>query len=1474
MDDVKKALLLIILLVYGIDASFGQDCNITSKANDILPDRLCAPVNVSWKVTYRGVNDGGTGNVKIQFDWDDGNPPQLINAIENPTSPGEWEATHFHTYPIGGLNCNYHPEVYLVVDGVLCTSSVQTQNVTVWDTDDQNGGDLIIDPQVYPICVGNDGMVIFNDISQWNCTPPDENDVPNEKSRWIQWKYGTGGTNITTAEVNGIIQAYPFSGSINKTSEPIWGPTAPFNQTESIYIPAGYNIGDFFEVTLRNWNACNPYDDPTLPGPPADPINGDYPPVETTAIALIVGLPDGSITAAGPFCEYDAASNLTAATPGGTWSGPGIVDPANGTFDPATAGPGDHIIDYVINDANGCSATGSTSIKVLDAPEANITDGPSTNLCPGTSLSLDGNPTGGSLPYTHFWTGDTGPLSDASSQTPSFQTTTVGSYTLTYRVTDNQSCWSEDVLVIDVDSVNINFSNKLITLCTDVAQSLQPNPTGGSGVYTFHEWRGNRTDLLSATNVENPTFSASTEGLYGYEYYILDSQGCEKTDSIFVQVYQQPASNAGPDESICGTTTTLKGIASSGTGVWNQISGPGSISFTDLNLATSNIMASQFGSYELQWSEDNNGCTDADQVTLTFYQIPEPTVGVDRDTCGLEYPLEAFPDIGTGSWHQTSGPGTASFANNNDPKSWVTVDSPGDYRFVWLEDNGFGCWGSDTLEISFYPVPTAGTDPFDPLGCNPVNIDFNNTSSNADSYFWSFGDGFTSNQEHPSHLFRNLLPTPETYSIELIAYNTYGCTDTLTQDLTVAPTPISRIAMDQGPGCSPLIIQFENRSEGASSYQWDMGDGSPIITDTDVNHTYTNSETFVKAYEVILVAENTFSCTDTSKTFVTVYPLSNFNLTATPSTGCSPLTVEFTADPGAFSYEWHFGDGQTMSGINALSHIYENNGNAPQIFDVQLNTSSVFGCLDTTYTSIEVAPSPKSQFSSSPLDGCAPLLVDFVNTSTDAVTSLWKFGDGNELSMSGTPSASHSFENNAFTTEAYTTRLIVENSYACKDSSQQIIRVYPLVTAQISDGEDGCSPLDVSFSNTSTGANSFYWDYGDGNNSNGFLGKNIFTNFTNQDITYQVSLTASSAFGCQSTDQTSVTVFRTPQPKFVVSPVEQQMPQSTVTLNNQTTGNNWTYLWDFGDGQTSAEKDPAPYTYTNSGDFNIELKVSGTHCSDSSYQAIRIIPSMPSIDYGPSAEGCPPLNVQFYNNTLDAHNFMWEFGDGNISSEKEPEHTFYSPGTYRIKLTAYGPGGVLEAEDVVVKVYDKPSAFFEAVPRVVKIPGQSVSFLNKSIGATSSLWHLGDGNTSTEFSLMYEYQDEGIYDVSLEVTNDMGCKDQFIQREAVIAELGGNINFPNAFTPNPSGSNGGRYVYGEKENYVFYPSIQEGVAEYKLQIFTRWGELIFESHDIKIGWDGYYRGKLAAQGVYIYRVECRFGTGALEVKTGDVTLIR
>ena len=244
--------LFLILIPLSI---IGQDCNILSKANSILPDRLCSPLSVNWKVNYTGVNNAGT-SVQIRYDWDDGTI-DLENAVN--TGAGAYQTITGHTYVSTGQKCNYRPKATLVVNGVNCSSSTQEQIVTVWDNDDHNGGHMHINPTVYPVCFGNSANVRFQDLTQFNCVPPQEQDVPNLYTRWVQWIYGTDITMTgIPVTVNGIPRFYPYSGPIITLPGPVTGSGV---YTDMINVANDKQIGQYFQVTLRNWNYCNPYDD-------------------------------------------------------------------------------------------------------------------------------------------------------------------------------------------------------------------------------------------------------------------------------------------------------------------------------------------------------------------------------------------------------------------------------------------------------------------------------------------------------------------------------------------------------------------------------------------------------------------------------------------------------------------------------------------------------------------------------------------------------------------------------------------------------------------------------------------------------------------------------------------------------------------------------------------------------------------------------------------------------------------------------------------------------------------------------------------------------------------------------------------------------------------------------------------------------------------------------------------------------------
>jgi gliding motility-associated-like protein len=186
-----------------------------------------------------------------------------------------------------------------------------------------------------------------------------------------------------------------------------------------------------------------------------------------------------------------------------------------------------------------------------------------------------------------------------------------------------------------------------------------------------------------------------------------------------------------------------------------------------------------------------------------------------------------------------------------------------------------------------------------------------------------------------------------------------------------------------------------------------------------------------------------------------------------------------------------------------------------------------------------------------------------------------------------------------------------------------------------------------------------------------------------------------------------------------------------------------------------------------------------------------------------------------------------------------------------------------------VTIWPTPTADFSASTYTAMLPNDPVTFTNKSIKANKYHWDLGDGNVTGAVSPVHNYRDAGGYVVTLIASNQFGCMDTAKQEITVLAD----IEFPTVFTPDPNKANGGVYNVNDYSNNVFFP-YTSGVTEYDLKIFNRWGELIFESHDLKTGWDGYFNGKLCQQDGYVWKANVKFFNGRVYNKTGSVTLLR
>lgn len=490
----------------------------------------------------------------------------------------------------------------------------------------------------------------------------------------------------------------------------------------------------------------------------------------------------------------------------------------------------------------------------------------------------------------------------------------------------------------------------------------------------------------------------------------------------------------------------------------------------------------------------------------------------------------------------------------------------------------------------------------------------------------------------------------------------------------------------------------------------------------------------------------------------------------------------------------------------------------------------------------------------------------------------------------------------------------------CLKSSTQTVTVYPLLSASVlPDVTDICSGEQIRMSNQSIGVTSHRWFW---RNAGSTLENDVRTT---PNVTYtltnlgslnpqviEIVYQAKNSANCTMPDVvTPINVYKGVSASFDEGIVPLfNNGSATVTFTNTSTPLDlsiFRYDWVFGiigdastPKQTQSNLSPISITYFSPGTkeiiltaTNIVAETAGISCVAEARKTITIIlPELQaSFDIDPK-ESCFPAKIKVKN--IIATGFVNEWrvlnkltGASFTSSAKPtpPTDTLSfdvpSPGDYTVSLKTSIPSTGQEATAPLqdVKIYDKPLASFDLRPDVVYVPDTEMITFNFSDGANGYDWDFGDGSTSILKEPTYFYKVEGRYDVTLIASFDHGggviCRDT-LSRE-VTAKLGGQSKIPNAFTPNPNGSSGGVSGNGTF-NDVFLPIVR-GIADepdaYNLQIYDRWGNLLFESNNQNIGWDGYDKnGRLVSAGVYVYKLTLRFSDTQRTTQVGDVTLIR
>lgn len=860
-------------------------------------------------------------------------------------------------------------------------------------------------------------------------------------------------------------------------------------------------------------------------------------------------------------------------------------------------------------------------------------------------------------------------------------------------------------------------------------------------------------------------------------------------------------------------------------------------------------------------------------------------------------------------------PHSYSFYNNlaNATSTYTITLNPQQYHQI----SGLTCQDTQTRTITVYPELIANFTLDNAEGCNPLTVEYNNNSSGvipaSGGYFqWDLGDNSGETAlTPPKKVYSHFDKTQAiTYPVTLTVTNPLGCKKDYSRDVKVYPWVEAAFSLDKIDGCTPLNVEVSNLSKSvAYTYQWDFTGGTPANSTSADPGTITYINTLAPPATLDILHPTLSLVTGLNQgiypigdgcaktvseqiaVFPHVYPSFDGDLT-----GCHPLDVNFTNTSGVFGgtnngeYVWTFGTGVVSNHMNHSQTYFNPSLTDDKVYTGKLKAISQHGCKDSINFNVVVFPKPQSRMELvSDYMACSPFDAEIQNLSVGkgmngSLEFNFDFGDGNNLTTHSMDNITHTFQNLSPDIVPYMITLHVETEDGCEDTSYQTIHVYPEVTAQFAfnPGDAACNPFTVQHQNSSTNAWYYEWNFDDG----GFLSylhspTHLYQNFAENDRVFNVLLTAMSEYDCVDTYTLPLTVYAAPDADFAINPPLKVFPDATFEFINQTfpAADGWQYTWDFGDGYGSNEKNPSDHEYETWGpiadDFRywVRLHVENANCADSVVHPLILRPAVPIPEFDANQyQACSPLVVHFQNYSMYGHTFEWDFGDGTTSNEEEPIHTFYEPGVYNVRLRVIGDGGERSFYKVF-EVFENPIARFVVNPEETTLPDAKVFMYSLSENATSYFWEVGDGTTYTSRDVVHTYQEMGLYKVKLTVYSDEWCIDTTSKSPAVRVVGAGYVKFPNAFVPSKLGPNGGYYDEVDYKNEVFHP-VHLAVVDYKLMIFNRWGEQIFESKDIKVGWDGYHNGKLCTQDVYVYRAIGRYSNGKTFDIKGNVTLMR
>jgi len=1175
-------------------------------------------------------------------------------------------------------------------------------------------------------------------------------------------------------------------------------------------------------------------------------INTDQVVVTVNPIPVVNAGPDVSICTGGT-TTLTATGATTYSWTGGITNGVAFSPAATTTY-------------TVTGTSLGCTSTDAVTVTVL--ANAPINAGPDVAICIGASTTLTAS--GG---VTYSWNNGLG-VGNNFSVSPAVTTT----YTVVG--TNAGGCTGTDAITVTVNPLPTVNAGADQTVCAGTAVTLS-----GSGAATY-TWNNGVTNGVAFTPAATTTYTVTG----------TSAAGCINTDQVIVTVNPLPTVNAGLDQTVCaGTAVTLNGSGAA-TYTWNNGVTNG-VAFTPAATTTYTVTGTSAA-----------GCINTDQVIVTVNPLPTVNAGIDQTVC-------------LGATVTLSGSGAATYTWNNGITNGVAfTPTLGTTTYTVTGTSAAGCINTDQVIVTVNPLPAPVIN--GPATYCAGNTALLSTSTPFTTYSWSTGStnptiNATSANNPITVTVTNAFACQATSPVFTVTQNSVitanfnvticqgqsatihgvsqtvagvysqtftlgtGCDSTSNVTLVVNPLPAVNAGVDQAV-CTGTATTLT--ATGATTYSWNNGvtNGIPFTqaigattytvtgtsaagcTNTDqvvitVNPlptvgagvdqtvcagtavtltgsgatTYTWNNAVTNAVAFTPVATNTYTvtgtdangCINTDQVLVTVNPIPTVGAGA-DQTICIGASVTLSGS-GAATYTWNNGVTNAISFAPVATTTYTVTG------------TSAAGCTSTDQVVVTVNPLPT------------------VNAGVDQTICI-----GASVTLSASGAATYSWNNGvtdgaAFAPAATTTYTVTGTSAAgCVNTDQVTVTVNPLPTVNAGADQTVCAGTAVTL--TASGAATYTWN-------NGVTDGTPFT----PAATTTYTVTGTSAAGCVNTDQVTVTV--NPIPNVFAGNDISICDGQTVTLSGSGAA---TYTWDNG-ATNGVAITPAvgTTTYTVTG-------TSAAGCINTDQVIVNVNP-IPVVAFTPDVtQGCAPLTVNFTNSTPNVSNCVWTMSDGSvINGCGTVTNTFTMPGCYDVTLTTTSNSGCVNSTTMpnLICVEGAPIASFIPSASTVTEFNPIVNFNNTTTGASSYLWNFGDNSTTSTIedpTHNYSGNNIGNYLITLIAYSPLGCTDTAYATIQIQEEL--IFYVPNTFTPDD-----------DNYNQTFQPIFTSGFDpyDYTLLIFNRWGEIIFESHDANVGWNGTYGSngeiEMVQDGTYTWKIEFKTNKNdERKMVVGHVNILR